>query len=1126
HELGHGVFELEHPWEQYATGNKNSNTPWLMDYAAGTKLPYVHWQRISHPKFGVYVLDGSTKGEFSKCVMTPNFKIVNIEQSSIVLEPKDKNIPTGTVPGFVVIEKEKELISTKRFYYWDKDRYVNTSSLSWNSDKKVFVKIANTEPVFCVETKADDPEILFFLNLIDCPARKLFLSKSKLPVDYNTNKVLADFLASKLNVSLPLECNPLDNSKLNQSLAGWTLAKDDSNVSCNIADEVVIQKQLLNIAEAVNKPNNKIKNLEPIFKANITLCSMQKMEESLRFKILSKYFNEATDDSDLEISMCENTGCDYFFIKDLIKYTPENQQLNLLKKIRENNFEWIRKLYDFGSSTAGFGNDVEMNQVAEIYLEVSKWVIKYYDQLNVPLTVKQAFKFDNQPAISNYYPGMQPYILGKGNKDITLQIDNSSEINIQDTKLEFLENSRLRFYNQYMMTDLSPKIYDPNNPPSTASLYKYFDYNETYDPFEPITIICGIENQFGLEVKKEIVMPAIAAFAYQAVLQEESKEENLRQFGNAIMITTGVLATPFSGGTSLAGVLATISTVGVAVGSIDAYMTSVASADPSFKQSSFYKAWDTTYTTYSMIDGAGAVTNLAVTGYNILKLNNFAKSYNAFETAISGANTFKNSVFGERLNQLRNIFKNAPTDLNLLNRGKTFSNYISKINTGFKKTFLATVLTLNLNVNATDNILQLSNNANKIETVLNLSGKTEQITDAIKSTITSKSDEIVKAFDNQSVVSIRTSPTAQAVDGKFIILNVGQDNILATLINNQIKINFVKAAVDGYHIYEYSEDKDPANSNSNPKCTFCPDKIGNTKESELCKKLEQLASNTQNSTAVHKLCAKGIDIAVLNKVLALTTAKQKVFVDDFEGISEGGMAILKSKVYLVDYWKDNGDYFKIVKPYHGKNHISWLTNVEAIRSMGAREAELANTIDHIFHPLIHSNDSIIPPSGMIKNDFDAKIVGVGNLPSGNIILRYNRKFFNGDLIENNEVAYENYINTLHPFLKKHLDYMDFIRKDCSDGNDGNLFEKLYGGRITKRKINVAQRPGIHTEVQILNELIKGKTINSVQDIQALNIMIIVKIKAKNFENSDDHQHMSTCPHCFYITQGVNFIKNE
>ncbi|AMA48123.1 fibronectin type III domain-containing protein [Flavobacterium covae] len=1121
HELGHGVFELQHPWEQFSTGDKNSNTPWLMDYALGTKLAYPHWQRISHPKFGVYVLDGSEKGEFSKSVMTPNFKIVNIDQSSIVLEPKDKNIPTGTVPGFVVIEKDKEIITKKRYYYWDQDRYVNTTSLSWNNEKNKFETIANSEPIFGVENKTNDPEILFFLNLIDCPARKLFLNKSKLPTNYNSNKVLADFLASKLNSSLPLECNPLDNSKPNQ-ITGWSLAKDDTIVSCNIADDVVIKKQLLNIAEAVNKSNNTIKDLEPIFRANITLCSMQKMEESLRTKILSKYFKEATDDSDLEISMCENSGCDYFFIGDLIKYTPNEQRLNLLLKFKENNFVWLKKLYNFGRTNGGFGNDIDINQVSEVYLELSKWIVTHYDKLNIKPTVKQAFVFDGQ-AVSDYYPGMKPYVLGKDNEDIVLQIDNNSEINIQKTELEFLEDGKLRFFNKYMMTDLSPRIYDPNNPPPLSSYYSYFEYDENYNPYEPVTVICGIENKLGLETKKEIVMPAIAAFAYQAILDEEGKQETLRQFGNAVMITTGVLAVPFSGGSSLVGVLSTISSVGIAVGSIDAYVTSLASSDPSFKDSSFYKAWDTTYTAYSFIDGAGAVTNLANTGYNILKLSNFAKSYNAFDTAISSSNLFKNTVFTERLSHLKNIFKNTSADLNLLNRGKTFSNYISKINTGFKKTILASVLTLNLNVNATDNILQLSNNANKIETVLNLSGKTEQLTDVIRSTITSKSDEILKAFDNEIVVSIKTSPTAQAVDGKFVILNVGQDNILATLINNQVKINFIKSAVDGYHIYEFTEDKDPTNTNTSPKCTFCPDKIGNSKESELCKKLEKLASNTQNAVAVQKLCDKGINLKILDKVLSYTIAKQKVFVDDFSGISEGGMAILKSKEHLVDYWKENGDFYKTIRPYHGEDHRDWDTSSKIVKSMGAREKLLVEAIDY---DGIHSQKKLDSINSNENNgSLDAMKVSSGNLPNGNIIVKYNRKQYHNEPLEKSDIEYNNFTKTLHPFLQKHIEYMDFIRKDCSSFSDGKLYEKLYGGKITLGKLNNAQRPGIHTEVLVLNELIKDKqNITSVADIRALDIKIVIRWKVN--KKSNEIKHMVTCPHCFYITEGVFFPNSK
>ncbi|WP_459926088.1 hypothetical protein [Flavobacterium covae] len=474
------------------------------------------------------------------------------------------------------------------------------------------------------------------------------------------------------------------------------------------------------------------------------------------------------------------------------------------------------------------------------------------------------------------------------------------------------------------------------------------------------------------------------------------------------------------------------------------------------------------------------------------------------------------------MSHLKNIFKNTSADLNLLNRGKTFSNYISKINTGFKKTILASVLTLNLNVNATDNILQLSNNANKIETVLNLSGKTEQLTDVIRSTITSKSDEILKAFDNEIVVSIKTSPTAQAVDGKFVILNVGQDNILATLINNQVKINFIKSAVDGYHIYEFTEDKDSNNTNTSPKCTFCPDKIGNTKTSQLCQKLEKLASNTQNAVAVQKLCDKGINLEILNKVLSYTIAKQKVFVDDFSGISEGGMAILKSKEHLVDYWKENGDFYKTIRPYHGEDHRDWDTSSKIVKSMGAREKLLVEAIDY---DGIHDQDSLNIVTNENDGSLDAMKVSSGNLPNGNIIVKYNRKQYHNEPLEKSDIEYNNFTKTLHPFLQKHIEYMDFIRKDCSSFSDGKLYEKLYGGKITLGKLNNAQRPGIHTEVLVLNELIKDKqNITSVADIRALDIKIVIRWKVN--KKSNEIKHMVTCPHCFYITEGVFFPNSK
>ncbi|UOX35066.1 fibronectin type III domain-containing protein [Flavobacterium sediminilitoris] len=63
HELGHGAFELEHPWEKYDYDKNAYATNWLMDYASGTKLPYRHWQQISHPKTKLYLFQSDESGE-------------------------------------------------------------------------------------------------------------------------------------------------------------------------------------------------------------------------------------------------------------------------------------------------------------------------------------------------------------------------------------------------------------------------------------------------------------------------------------------------------------------------------------------------------------------------------------------------------------------------------------------------------------------------------------------------------------------------------------------------------------------------------------------------------------------------------------------------------------------------------------------------------------------------------------------------------------------------------------------------------------------------------------------------------------------------------------------------------
>ena len=61
HELGHGIFALKHPFSQHDI--PQSTTDWLMDYAQGDQLPYLHWDQIYNPNFEVYLFQGDEQGE-------------------------------------------------------------------------------------------------------------------------------------------------------------------------------------------------------------------------------------------------------------------------------------------------------------------------------------------------------------------------------------------------------------------------------------------------------------------------------------------------------------------------------------------------------------------------------------------------------------------------------------------------------------------------------------------------------------------------------------------------------------------------------------------------------------------------------------------------------------------------------------------------------------------------------------------------------------------------------------------------------------------------------------------------------------------------------------------------------
>ena len=63
HELGHGVFRLEHPWSNKLIKTPQAATNLLMDYAGGAELSHFDWKQINDPKIKIYAFQKQAEGE-------------------------------------------------------------------------------------------------------------------------------------------------------------------------------------------------------------------------------------------------------------------------------------------------------------------------------------------------------------------------------------------------------------------------------------------------------------------------------------------------------------------------------------------------------------------------------------------------------------------------------------------------------------------------------------------------------------------------------------------------------------------------------------------------------------------------------------------------------------------------------------------------------------------------------------------------------------------------------------------------------------------------------------------------------------------------------------------------------
>ena len=145
HEIGHGVFALRHPFDQYSSGKENTN--WLMDYANGSLLSHMDWAQLHNPDLKFYVFQDEEDAEIAgKIWFTPDWRPFSVKETSTITSVRTDNVPVGTIPGFELDNKfyHAEFVGKKFVGYYhnyekqdEKEYQFKVSNL--NSDADVYL---------------------------------------------------------------------------------------------------------------------------------------------------------------------------------------------------------------------------------------------------------------------------------------------------------------------------------------------------------------------------------------------------------------------------------------------------------------------------------------------------------------------------------------------------------------------------------------------------------------------------------------------------------------------------------------------------------------------------------------------------------------------------------------------------------------------------------------------------------------------------------------------------------------------------------------------------------------------------------------------------------------------------
>ena len=121
HELGHGIFGLAHPFDQY--GTETGATDGLMDYGRGVGFLHMDWQQIHDPNFRLYLFQDEDDAAYvvNRLYLTPEWEPFQFNAPFNYFRDGSleiNDIVQGAVYGLSIRDKELEAI---KYYTWNQE---------------------------------------------------------------------------------------------------------------------------------------------------------------------------------------------------------------------------------------------------------------------------------------------------------------------------------------------------------------------------------------------------------------------------------------------------------------------------------------------------------------------------------------------------------------------------------------------------------------------------------------------------------------------------------------------------------------------------------------------------------------------------------------------------------------------------------------------------------------------------------------------------------------------------------------------------------------------------------------------------------------------------------------------